>query len=302
MPEDNNAIVMPNSPVFTAGRVTELTGLTYRQINDWDARAGVMDSGRNSKEGWRKFSLLDVLALCLCAELRNELQLPLEKVGYVYRWLVAPREFDLDADQTTIMVEAVKQSFRASHPNSRMPSDEVLVGMVAEDCKISPIQAAVESMESGEPHYLYSNFSTSMICTEAQFKLLFSGHMAVKPSVLYLINPSLNRALKKMDLRPTAFRRMEPAAYIAKIKAAAEAQNILELIHSGDYHTVTLHRQNGRIIRADCTESIPRSEAKRRAKQILEAVEAGDFSTVTVQKADGHVVGLERKTVVKFAK
>ena len=133
-------------------------------------------------------------------------------------------------------------------------------------------------------------------------KRMLGSQIAKNPTVIFLLNPVLNRVLKDLNLKPTAFRHLFPAEVMANLKAAAEEQEIVSLIQNYNFHTVTLHAKNGRVVRAECTESIPKSDGKKRVKQILEALEDGDFSTVTVQKADGKILGLERKTIIKFGK
>jgi len=40
-----------------------------------------------SQQGWRKFTLYEVLALAICGELRRQFSLPLEQLRDLYRWL-----------------------------------------------------------------------------------------------------------------------------------------------------------------------------------------------------------------------
>lgn len=58
-----------------AADLREILGLTYRQLNDWDSR-GILRSFRDRSEeskadGWRKFSIIDVIALSILSELKR---------------------------------------------------------------------------------------------------------------------------------------------------------------------------------------------------------------------------------------
>src|SRR5262245_53377402 len=82
---------------FKASDLLKLAGLTYRQLSDWENRAGVLDSQRASEEGWRKFNLPEVYALCVCSDLRRRLGVPLDRLSSLYGWLIKPSALDGDA-------------------------------------------------------------------------------------------------------------------------------------------------------------------------------------------------------------
>ncbi len=75
-----------------ANDLLKIAGLTYRQLNDWDERAGILSSDRSSKAGWRRFTGDEALALCICAKLRNQFSIPLEKLHPVLKWLLGKTE------------------------------------------------------------------------------------------------------------------------------------------------------------------------------------------------------------------
>ena len=59
-------------PIFTLKKLQPyVSGLTYRKINDWDNKnliSGIRDKG---KSGWRKFSIIDSILLCIITDLKN---------------------------------------------------------------------------------------------------------------------------------------------------------------------------------------------------------------------------------------
>ena len=61
-----------NQKVLTSKDVKEVLGISYRQLNDWEVRGGlksVFDRAMKQKtEGWRKFSVFDLLCLGVLKE------------------------------------------------------------------------------------------------------------------------------------------------------------------------------------------------------------------------------------------
>ncbi len=67
---------------FTPGDVRDITGLTYRQLNDWEARGAIpSDPERGSK--WRSFTAKDVFAILICAEIRNKYGTSVEQLNFI---------------------------------------------------------------------------------------------------------------------------------------------------------------------------------------------------------------------------
>lgn len=69
-------------PRFTASDVRDLAGLSYRQLNDWEAR-GTAPTTRGSGAGWRRFTGQQMFALMVCAELRQRFGIPVERLRFI---------------------------------------------------------------------------------------------------------------------------------------------------------------------------------------------------------------------------
>ena len=67
--------------IFAPRDVQKNAGLTYRQLNSWDAR-GLLPPTREDS-GWRRFSPNDLFVLMVLAEMREKLGIPLERLKYV---------------------------------------------------------------------------------------------------------------------------------------------------------------------------------------------------------------------------
>ena len=74
------------SPDYSPKNVHAVTGLTPRQLNDWDER-GALPHERKGKEGWHRFSGRDIFALMVCSEFRRTLGIPVERLKFVREFM-----------------------------------------------------------------------------------------------------------------------------------------------------------------------------------------------------------------------
>jgi len=72
---------------LSASVIHAVTGLTYRQLNEWDSR-GLLPHGRISESGWRRVNAWELLALRVAADIRNEFGTPLSRLKDLMHWLV----------------------------------------------------------------------------------------------------------------------------------------------------------------------------------------------------------------------
>jgi hypothetical protein len=73
---------------FSAGDVRRVTGLSSRQLNDWDQR-GVLPHARTGGAGWRKFSPRQLFALLVAAEVRKQFGVPVERLKWMTDFMMA---------------------------------------------------------------------------------------------------------------------------------------------------------------------------------------------------------------------
>lgn len=81
------ASLVANLACFTASDIQKTAGLSYRQLNDWDAK-GAVTSNRTNSEGWRKFTAREVFALGVCAEVRRQFGVPLPALVALRRYIL----------------------------------------------------------------------------------------------------------------------------------------------------------------------------------------------------------------------
>jgi hypothetical protein len=76
---------------YTARDVKAAAGLTYRQLNDWDAK-GVVAGTRAAGAGWRRFSGRSVFALMVCSEIRRRFGTSVDALRFVRQALEQPAD------------------------------------------------------------------------------------------------------------------------------------------------------------------------------------------------------------------
>ena len=83
MAESPLALTGPDAAQTTASK---LTGLTYRQLNEWDKR-GLLPHTRVGKSGWRRVNQWQAISIRILADLHGEFGIPLARLRRLLRWL-----------------------------------------------------------------------------------------------------------------------------------------------------------------------------------------------------------------------
>jgi DNA-binding transcriptional MerR regulator len=306
---------------FKASDLLKLAGLTYRQLHDWENRAGVMTSQRATGAGWRKFTAEEVAALCVCASLRRQFSFPLEKVGGLFGWLLSPPRDSLErfiADrgkQSLAVVESEVAQLRS------LTGDALKKALADDRCRfvvsvylqasldalrVCPIRYAFSCARRGYTVYLYTDFEDSIILFEENMANVIVERFPTGPGIVCPLNTVFDEFLaaagKSVLARDTLTKPLSAKwqELQNRIQLTEDEREVVGLIREKAYQRVTIHLNDGRIVRADVEEDLSKSGAAKRDRQILDAIKANDFSTVTVQKADGQIVRLSRKSTVKF--
>ena len=112
-----NEQIKLNESEYSAKDVSELAGLSYRQLNSRDSK-GVIPSQRETTSGWRKFSPRDVFVIMVCSEIHKQFGIPLESLGYINRMMLQPKANHLlaaaemmDYEMTPCLLTNLKDGF-----------------------------------------------------------------------------------------------------------------------------------------------------------------------------------------------
>src|SRR5258706_12641338 len=124
----------PSRDDLKASDVLKLAGLTYRQLHDWEERAGIIQSERVRSDTWRRFTFEEVMALAVCARIRESFDLSLERTRLIYRWLVG-KQTTLIQEQRALQAERTLHAI-LSAPELAAVVDGGVTNANAQECEI----------------------------------------------------------------------------------------------------------------------------------------------------------------------
>jgi len=307
---------------FRASDILKAAGLTYRQLNDWENRAGVLTADRAITKGWRKFTFGEVLALCICSAIRKQFSPPLSQIAKLYQWLLGNRVSDIYKDIYVIAEHKVKdlektteslrgldkaawQEAMKNDSNRHMMNQYMtfkLALLITE-----PVREAHKLTQLGLRVYLYTDFDTSLIMSELRLIDWIAERNPDAPAIICPLNDIINQLRVKSKLKPfdlsshsIAFWK-EWSAFRQREKLSAEEEIIVRIIRAKDYQKITVSVRNGKIIRADIEEELPKEKLKSLENEIIEIINAKTYHRITIDIGDGKFVRLNIRTSVKFS-
>ena len=288
---------------FKANDVLELAGLTYRQLHDWEKRAGVIRAKRTSSEGWRQFTLEEVSALAICSRLRNSVGLSLDQAGKIYEWLVgkqpnreqithaAAAELNLERFARTMIFDgflAIKE-------------DKSLLEVTRDYARKNiwrPTFVALKMVQLGFPTYLVTDISAFSILGQDELVSWMAIRIHPKPIIVLPLNDILNKILAATTIRRYSleFHFKSLRDYWNRlqdfIELSPSERKVLKLIRERGYQRITAHIDDGRIIRVEREEELNLDNAE---ETILEALRSGTHQRITIRTTDGKIVWIGRK-------
>jgi DNA-binding transcriptional MerR regulator len=213
---------------FKASDLLKAAGLTYRQLHEWERRAGIAPSERAAEEGWRRFTWEEVLALCVSSGLRRKFSLPLEDIGRLYLWLVGRKP---DKVHTTL-ADVAEMQLKSMQADERTASLLALRGVALTEalkdrlnqyvfqefirCKLNslarhPLVLAYRLADMGVPVYLCTTLQSSLILQERNLVRWVAQRFADAPVIVYPLNDTINEFRKSLNLPPTKLDHIFPS-------------------------------------------------------------------------------------------
>ena len=307
---------------YKASDLLKLVGLTYRQLHDWEERAGVMASERATAEGWRKFTGEHILALAICAAFRRQFSIPLEHTRKLYRWLVGKttdsvqslvadlaRNAVANMESTPEIAALLKMTGDERSEALKDPVNKYIVQeYIFKKVNLSatrPVMQAMQLAKLGLPVYLYTDLDDSMmILTEFNLVTWVGQRSISQPAIVCPLNDILNAVLEKagkpklvLDRYCRSFSETWQKLQDRPDLTAAE-RRVVDVIRERDYQRVTVHVKGGEVIQADVEEDLSEQERAGIEKAILDAVGSKGYQTVTLTETGGKVTRLTRRTPI----
>lgn len=245
--------------VFSAREVQEAAGLTYRQLNDWEAR-GALPTDPDRDRGWRRFSPREVFMLMVCSEIRRRFGTPVDRVKFVSECMLQP-----GADHLSVAIE--------------------LMGLLG---------VGVWLMTDFEETFVMD----SELEFRDMASLGYFGGDSPAGYVFVKLNPLVNQllaCLKEPVHLPAHGRGYEIMSEIRKRFSidSAEEFEVLEAIRSGDYSKIEVATKDGRVRTIRTTSHLEPTEP------IEKLLGNHDYQKLIVTKRDGRVVSVEQQATQK---
>jgi len=250
-----------------AEHVRKATGLSYRQLNDWDAK-GVLPGNRQDETSWRRFSFKELFALLICSEIRKRFGVPLESL----RWV---------------------QSFMLQEgPNHYQAAVELIARYGFSVWLLTDLRETFVMDSDLELEHMFnmSYFRTGVV----------GGY------ILLEINPLVNKILaclkNPIELK-TSFKTYKVVNEARRQCTAQNKQEIelLRLVREHGSQNLSVHVKDGVITQVDVEKELATNKAVEE-KDILRVLKDCDYGTFTAVKHDRKIVRLNVKTPIKFPK
>jgi|GEM_PF-2336572 len=253
-----------HKPFFTIkGSRACVEGLTYRKVNDWDAKDLISGSREDKKAGWRKFSISDVVRLRIITDLRK-VGFNTEKIKTVIDKICNDYITGYDANRK---IKRRERFLQLEYNILDCASGNKILLLVDEDENVCflPEWAVMQS------HFYFGDDSSPLL---------------ILPFFSYV--QSIFAALKK-DIR------IETDSTVKQLFEqiiSEKEQRILEILKNKDYEEITITRKDGE-------EFTIRAKSRQRGsfsdREVIEAINSREYQNVTVSKVGGEKVAIVRE-------
>lgn len=235
---------------FKASDIRQVGGITYRQLNDWDSK-GALPNHREHDSGWRKFSPKQLFVILVCAEIRKQFGVSIEKLAWLQEFMLQD-----GADHFSAAVEMMKHGlavfiFSDLCDQFEMDADYAIGDLLRMGYCRSP-----------EPQSYVFLFVNPLVN-----KLLAALKTPVRLDISDKIYATLGNAMHAMQVHDTAelavleLMRMEKPSRFSVIPKN-DGQILLEIemeadknadvqreLADEDFQTVVINRQDGKNVR-----------------------------------------------------
>lgn len=314
---------------LTAGDLRKVTGLSYRQVNEWDKR-GALPHQREKKGGWRRVNVWQAMALKIVAELRDKFAIPLTKQRELLHWLIGNTPQTRDEiwfnsaffiirhlGESGLTERGLRQS-DAKHLLQRLESlwdertggEETLKDLVTfteiasstDDIQIRmeiqrlcsallPLYSALGGMSTGYAMYLVSDLEHHALVDELALVDGTARGLLFDTSLVVRVDLHINSVLEVAG-RPTLPVTMRAADVNTDHDYSPNEaeQQILKTLREGDFERLIIEPRNGGYRMV-----LGREYKGQDLASIETLLEDSDFQTITLVKSDGRIVRIAQE-------
>jgi DNA-binding transcriptional MerR regulator len=222
------------NPKFTASDVWKVGGISYRQLNSWDSK-GALPSQRQQSSGWRKFDAKQFFVILVCAEIRRQFGVPIEKLAWLQRFMLQ--------DGTNHFAAAVKMM---GHGLAVL-----ILTDFSQQFDMDSDFAIADLLDTG-----YCRYDKSKSC------------------ILVLINPIVNKILAalqkpmRLEISNTTYRALSDAQAATRVRDTAELE-VLKLMRQPKISKITVTQTNDKKVQLEYDENAERDITVQKEKAAL---------------------------------
>jgi len=249
------------NPKFTASDLRKAGGISYRQLNVWDSK-GALPNQREHSSGWRRFDPKRFFVILVCAEMRKQFGISLEKLAWLQKFMLQD-----GADHFSAAVDMMKHGLAV-----------LILTDFGDQFDMDADYAIGELLDMG-----YCRYDESQSC------------------VLLPVNPLVNKMLAalqkpmRLDISDKVYDAVRNARDAMQVRDTAELA-VLELMRTPNLSKFSVIQRNDKEVMLEIEV-----EAENGA-DIQKELEDEDFQTVVVNRQDGKNIRISRKIVKKVAK
>lgn len=255
-----------HKPIFTiGGSKLAVEDLTYRKINDWENKDMISGSRKRKTVGWRRFSVIDVVKLCVISDLRR-LGFSIEKIK-----TIVDKISDIYVDGIT-------------------PEGKVRIRFMQLEYSI------LDCIDGNKVFLLIDEKENVCFLTEEDtaFTCFYIdsdfGPLLILPFFSYV--KKIVRSMKK-DIR---IRSKSTVRELFKIMLPERERKILEIIRDKKYEQIIVRKPDNEKI-------LIRAKSRRRGKlsdeDIIKIINEKEYQTITVITDKGRKVDLIQEENIK---
>lgn len=258
-----------NKPLFTLqDSQLIIRKLTYRKINDWDAKDLISYSRDKETSGWRKFSILDVIRLNIVSDLRDY-GFPTEKIKAIIENVSSAKVYLQKAK--TNGIDAV-DFMQIEYFTMLCFSGIKMLLLIDEDDKVYFVpEQGVMGVKS-----FFNDVTAPLIVlpffsyAENIASIIFEQKTVVQPDTQFinLFNNQLEEKEKKL----------------------------LELIRDKDYEEITIVKSDGDKTTLKATT---RKGGAISEKDVIATIREKDYQIIRLAKVNGQIVSVIREEPIK---
>jgi len=242
------------------------TGLTYRQINDWQSK-GVLPDKRKSNKKWRTFTSKELFAMMVCKEIRDKFGVPLESLNFIKRCMLK------------------KEALHFNYAFDMMLNYGFAIYLLT-DLKDTFIMDTDLDMQD-------------------LFKLGFFRGDDPEQYIFLKINPLINKMLEINNLPQLKInRKIYESIMEATLQRniSSQEKEVLELIRNKSFKRVTVHIKDGNMFQVDTEEELADGLKNKNNEDLLDIIDSNKYQSITIKKQNNKIVRLTRTIPIKIKK